>query len=355
MEFHGSAGAARPPTVEQGYRAGPLLGSGRAARVWLAVREHDGACFALKTPAAPGGPAGTFETRRELNILSRFEHENLLRLHTVLETDQGPGLLMEHAAGDSLARLASVRGTLTPGEAVTVLVGIGSALAYLHGQGVVHGAVAPGNILFTAQGKPLLADLGTARLLGTAAGPDAAPGASPAPEAAGNPAAPDPLRLQPEADVFALAAAGWLVLTGRTLPPQDHRPGLAALVPGIPSALAAAVESGLQAEPGERPDAAEFTRRLFASAAAEPLDLALPVFSDPGAGTETRRARIERGRASAGLRSRGRHGIPGRRAGPEEVSAGRRRPNRLLLSAAAVLVSATLGLGAVAVAAPEIL
>lgn len=351
MEFNGAIGTARPPVIEQGYRAARLLGSGSTARVWLAVREHDGACFALKTPAAGGGPAGTFETRRELNILSRFEHENLLHLYTVLETDQGPGLLMEHAPGESLSRLAAVRGTLTPGESVTVLVGIGSALAYLHGQGIVHGDVSPGNILFSAQGKPLLADLGTARLLGTAG-----PGVPPAPhavDAAAEPVAPERLP-QPDADVFALAASGWLILTGQALPPQAHRPRLEALVPGIPPALAAAVEAGLRAD-APRPDAAEFTRLVFASAAAEPLDLALPVNGDDGPGAESRRARIELGRASAGLRARGRRRTSGRRAGPDERITERRRPNRLLLSAAAVLVAGTMGLGAVAVAAPEML
>ncbi|WP_341392623.1 protein kinase domain-containing protein [Arthrobacter sp. G119Y2] len=356
MDFNGTAGPAhspvRPPAVEQGYRTGELLGENGSARVWLAVRGHDGARFALKTAAAAGsGPAGTFETRRELNILSRFEHENLLRLHTVLETDQGPGLLMEYAPGGSLVRLAALRQTVTPGEAVTVLVGVGSALAYLHSQGIAHGRVSPGNILFTAQGKPLLGDCGTDRLLG-------APGA-----AGSTPAAPDtdrpgagagsgPLQGSPAADVLALAAAGWLLLTGHALPPREHRPRLSALAPAVPPQLAEAVEAGLSAEPAARPDAAEFVRLVFASAVAEPLDLVLPIPDGAEPGTQTRRARIERGRASLGLQSRGR-GQHGGRPGPQTPE--HRRPNRLLLSAAAVLVAAVAGVGAVAVAAPELL
>ena len=338
MESDGQVGPVSPPAVDEGYQAGRLLGSGRRSRVWAAVRNSDGAGFALKVPApSPGGHASTFETRRELNILSRLEHENLLQLHTVLETDQGPGLLMELAPGGSLARVLHARGTLQPGEAVTVLVGTASALAYLHALNVCHGEVSSGNILFTAGGKPLLGDLGTAGLLGT----------GPVPAAA-------------EADdVLALATVGWLILTGRALPPAERRLPLAVLVPEIPAALAEAIDAGLQEEAERRPDAAEFARRVFESTPARPVDLALDDASAPGDGPQTRRSSLDQGRAPAGLRRRAGQG--GRRANShrsgsaaEHGSPGR-RANRLLLGAAAILVTATIGLGAVAVASPEIL
>lgn len=359
MEFSEAAATAHPPSVEPGYRVGRLLGSGRTGRVWLAVRERDGGRFALKIPAAAaGGSAGTFVTRRELNILTRLEHENLLRLHTVLDTDQGPGLLLEYAPGETLARLAGVRGALRPGEAVSVLVGIASALDYLHNQGVAHGEVSPGNILFTAQGKPMLGHLGTARLYGFAEGAAAVPGSPAEPEAELLPPADPasafgPLPALPEADVLALAAVGWLVLTGRNLPPQEHRPRLAALVPGIPPSLAEAVEAGLEEDPARRPGADAFARLVFDSAPAEPLELALPGPDGAGPGLDTRRARSERSRAVRGLRVRGGHGKSSEHTGANRDEP-RRRP-RWLLFAAAALVAGTTGLGAVAVAAPELL
>ncbi|MBO0895021.1 protein kinase domain-containing protein [Arthrobacter sunyaminii] len=337
MEFNEPAGPARPPEVDEGYRAGQLLGSGATARVWAVAREGDGARFALKIPAAaPGGPGTTFETRRELNILSRFEHENLLRVHTVLDTDQGPGLLMEWAQGGSLGRVLQARGTLQPGEAVTVLVGVASVLAYLHTLNVCHGEVSPNNILFTSSGKPLLADLGTAALLGTGRVSAASQ----------------------EGDVLALASVGWLILTGRALPPAERRLPLSVLVPEIPAALAEVIDAGLQEETGLRPDAAEFARRVFESMPAEPLNLALAKAPGPAGGLPTRRSRLERGRAAGGLRRRVRRANPGqahREGALPEHREEKHRPNRVLLGAAAVLVAATMGLGAVAVAAPEIL
>ena len=43
---------------------------------------------------------------------------------------------------------------------------LAQALQALHGHGVVHGDLSPGNILFTVQGRPAVADLGSSRLLG---------------------------------------------------------------------------------------------------------------------------------------------------------------------------------------------
>lgn len=332
MDNNGTAGIPALPVVEQGYQVVGFLGSGRTAAVWLIQREGDGTRFALKIPeGAAGGPGTTFETRRELNILTRYEHVNLLRLHTVLETDQGPGLLMERAAGGSFARLSGARGALSPGEAVTVLVGIASALDYLHGLNVSHSDVSPGNILFTANGKPLLADLGTARLFGTGAGVSAAP----------------------EEDIFALAAAGWLALTGRALPPAERRLPLAALVPGVPGALAEAVDGGLQENPGLRPDAAEFSRMVYAAAAAQPLDLALSEAAAAFPEPQTRRARRHANQAAGRV---WKQPVRLRREQPDpEEPRGSRRPGPLVLAGAGVLVAATMALGAVAVAAPELL
>ncbi|WP_312178690.1 serine/threonine-protein kinase, partial [Arthrobacter sp.] len=210
---------ARPPEVpDPGWRVGRFLGEGSAARVWLVERTADGARYALKVPSRPDTSADEFDLRRELTILSRFGHENLLGVHGFLATADGRGLLLEYAPGDSLARLVAVRKTLTEGEAVTVLVAVARALACLHAEGAAHGDVSPGNVLFTAYGKPLLADFGTGRMLGE--GRDGAVGtpgfaapAEPGTDDAGSRVSGAGL----EADVYALGALGWFMLTGRPL------------------------------------------------------------------------------------------------------------------------------------------
>ena len=90
------------------------------------------------------------------------------------------------------------------------------------------GDVSPGNVLFTGQGKPMLSDLGIARMLGDPAG-----GAGHGTPGFVDPAPVDAVRagLQPERDVYAAAALGWFCLTGAAPPRTADRPPLPLLVP----------------------------------------------------------------------------------------------------------------------------
>ncbi len=180
---------------------------------------------------------------------------------------------MDYAAGGSLANLMSGRGSLRVGEAVTMLTPIAQALDYLHVNGAVHGDVSPGNVLFTAEGMPLLADFGVASMVG---GPQQLLDA-------GTPGFRDPSvvttgdharrELQPQRDVYSLAAVGWYCLTGSAPADTRHRPPLSLLVPDVPKSLVAALEAALDADPQVRPTARELGTAIFRSAAPEPLDL----------------------------------------------------------------------------------
>ena len=283
-----------------GYDVGRCLGRGGSATVWLVTEHLSGTEYALKCFAAgdsPGQGDAEEAIRREVRILSVLDHEHLVRARSVLRLrgsrvhlphgddsgvdgdDDGPwdadlGLIMDYAAGGSLGQLVAGRGKLGPGETVTVLTPIAQALAYLHGHGFTHGDVSPGNVLFTAHGKPLLADLGVARMVA-----DAAAVADAGTEGFRDPAPVDAVRagLQPERDVYSLAALGWYCLTGRAPEPGAQRPPLPLLVPDVPAALAAALESGLQEDRRLRPSAAELAAAVHRSAVAEPVDLSVSV------------------------------------------------------------------------------
>lgn len=286
-----------PPRLD-GYRTDRLLGRGGTASVWLIRATPGDAPFALKVLEGSGarGPARSDPqaARRELRILQRFEHEHLVRVHEVLPTDQGPALRMDYAAGDSLLRLVASRGPLSVGEVVTILTPVAQALAYLHREGAAHGDVSPGNILFTAQGKPMLADLGTGRLLGESVGGQrvGTPGflASPRHDGVG--------RLDTEADVFALAAVGWFAVSGRVPGPAAQRPPLSVLVPDVPAELVRLIEAGLSEDPRQRPSAGEFAQSVLRTAAVVPVDLVASVHPSVLPELRTRRAVQEARRGS---------------------------------------------------------
>lgn len=276
MEKIDSQGAA---PVIPGFTPVRELGRGATAEVWLARRDRDRGLCAIKClmSGPEAGPDVENDLRREVRVMSALSHRHLVRIHEIVRLADdagGMGLVMDYAPGGSLGQLVAGRGKLSVGEAVTVLTPLAQVLAYLHNNGFVHGDLSPGNVLFTEHGKPLLADLGLAGMVGD--GGSAAGTGTPGFVA---PTAEDELgpTLRPDRDVFALAALGWFGLTGSAPDTGQRRPPLSVLVPEVPPQLAAALEAGLNPEPGQRPTAAEFAALVFRSAEAEPVDLSASV------------------------------------------------------------------------------
>ena len=270
--------AAGEPRVA-GYRVCRWLGRGGSAGVWLVAEEATGRMLALKwlgagEHAAEAGGILEGDLRREILIMSVLDHDHLVKARDVVRIgesgDDGLGLLMDYAPGGSLGQLVRARGSLSVGETVTVLTPIAQALGYLHSRGFTHSDVSPGNVLFSAHGKPLLADLGVARMVGDPSGvPDLGT------DGFTDPAPVDAVRagLQPERDVYAIAALGWYCLTGAPPLPAADRPPLSVLVPEVPAELAAALEAGLSEDRRRRPAAAELATAIYRSARATPVDL----------------------------------------------------------------------------------
>ncbi|MFQ4150469.1 serine/threonine-protein kinase [Arthrobacter sp. LAPM80] len=265
-----------PPPSIPGHDPVRSLGSGAQGRVWLMAPRDGSAPVAAKVLAHPAGVVGgesvdgTFRNNeshvtREWQILTQFRHEHLIPVHSIVVDDVGSRvLLMDHAAGGSLAQIVRAKGPLTVGEAVTVLTPMGQVLSFLHGRGAVHGDVSPGNVLLSAAGKPLLSDFGLGRLLG-----------QPAEPLAGTPGfycAADSVRDE-AADVYALAAVGWFALTGQAAPATRDRLPLGTFVQDVPPELVAALEAGLNEVAARRPTAAAFAQAIFRSARAEPVAL----------------------------------------------------------------------------------
>jgi len=304
-----------------GYRTGRMLGYGATGQVWAAVGEHDEGPVALKV--LRGGPDDAAQVLAETALLRRLEHPHVVRLRTVADVPgHGPVLVLDRALGGSLAALVRARGGLDVGEVVTVLAPLAGALADLHEQGLVHGDVAPGNVLFDGRGAPLLGDLSAARVVGQEPG-----------EPVGTPGFADPALLTgarpaPASDVYGLAAAGWLALTGDPPPSAGERPPLVALVPGVPEALVAVLEQALDASPERRPTARELAARCFDAAPAVPVRL---VPTDPAAAPAevvTHRLRVAAASATEPEGRRGRRGRHLRRP--------RGRAARLVLGGTAV-------------------
>ena len=203
----------------------------------------------------------------------------MLRIRRIDGDPTEPVLVCDYAESGSLGQLLRARDRLDPGEAVTVIGPIAEALAAVHSRGLVHGAVTPENVLFTEDGRPLLAD--TALWSLTEIDPSAAGThglTDPRVIAGAEPSAP--------ADVYGLAATAWTALTGALV--AEPRPSMLSVNPGVPPGLAHAIESGLQADPDVRPSADQLADMIYAAAA--PAAVRFPiglVLDDPGSLTTT--------------------------------------------------------------------
>ena len=100
--------------------------------------------------------------RTEVKTLAALTHPHLVALYDAGGDITEPWCAMEYVNGGSLA---DREGIMSPAEAATVGEQVASALAYVHGQGIVHRDVKPSNVLMDSAGGAFLSDFGIARLV----------------------------------------------------------------------------------------------------------------------------------------------------------------------------------------------
>src|SRR5262249_55126893 len=162
-------------------------------------------------------PAHLARFRTESRAAARLSHPNIVQVHEVGEHDGLPYLALELVEGGDLDGRSAGRPQPLRDAAQTVAT-LARALPYAHERGVVHRDLKPANVLLTADGTPKIADFGLAkRLEGGEAGGQTQTGVL-----MGTPSfmAPEQARGElrdagPPADVYALGAVLYALLTGR--------------------------------------------------------------------------------------------------------------------------------------------
>jgi serine/threonine protein kinase len=210
------------------YQLEAALGKGAIGVVWRAMDTATGERVAVKLlrPESAAQPELVDRLLTEAELLAELAHPSIVRVRDLVPAHGAYALVLELVDGPDLRHRLRVDGPLPPGVAADVVAQIADALAYLHGRGIVHGDVKPGNILVPVDGARVrLADFGVARRVDGPA-PVARPWAlraTPeyvAPEmVAGRPA-------DPASDVYALGILLYELLSGRT----PYRGGTAAEV-----------------------------------------------------------------------------------------------------------------------------
>ncbi|MEZ4588910.1 MAG: serine/threonine-protein kinase [Gemmatimonadales bacterium] len=219
---------------------------------------------------------------REARLAAGLSHPHIVPIHRVSEAAGFVFFVMSYVEGETLGERLRTGGPLPPSDATRVLREVAWALAYAHGRGVVHRDVKPDNILLEAgTGRALVTDFGIAHGGVSTASSDEGGIAGTAqfmsPEQAGG----EPV--DGRSDLYSLGVVGYLVSSGR-LPFESSTgpalllrqateapPEVARVAPGLPAALAAAIDRCLARDPDERfPDGEALAAALAPPADARP-------------------------------------------------------------------------------------
>jgi WD40 repeat protein/tRNA A-37 threonylcarbamoyl transferase component Bud32 len=200
-----------------GYEVLGVLGRGGMGVVYKARQARLNRLVALKMILA-GAHAGEQELARfrtEAEAVARLQHPNVVQIHEVGEHQGLPFFSLEFCPGGSLDR--KVRGTpQPPREAARLAELLARAMDAAHRAGIIHRDLKPANVLLAADGTPRITDFGLAKKLDEAVGQTASGAVMGTPSyMAPEQAQGEAGRVGPAADVYALGAVLYELLTGR--------------------------------------------------------------------------------------------------------------------------------------------
>src|SRR6266700_6614588 len=142
------------------YAIEARLGEGGMGAVYRARDTQLERTVAIKILSADAGPDRRAQLVREARAASALSHPNIVTIHGVEEDAGVDFIVMEYAAGMSLAALPP--GGLPPETVIDYALQLSSALATAHAAGIVHRDIKPANVVVTPGGLKVL-DFGLAR------------------------------------------------------------------------------------------------------------------------------------------------------------------------------------------------
>ena len=248
------------------YRIERELDRGGMAAIYVAEDLKHPRKVAIKVVLpAVADTLGSERFLREIAVLARLQHPNILTLIDSGEAGGLPFYVMPYVEGQSLRHRLDTEGTLSLDEAIRLAAEVADALDHAHRQGVIHRDIKPSNILLS-DGHAVVADFGIAAAL-QSAGVDRLTRTG---SSLGSPLYMSPEQMAgerdvgPRSDVYSLACVLYEALGGRapfadsslqslvgmkmsgTVPPLNE------LRPELPAAVADVLSQAMNVDAEER-------------------------------------------------------------------------------------------------------
>jgi serine/threonine protein kinase len=116
----------------------------------LAIRNKDKAKFAIKTiekTKLQETPRNLCALAKEIEILRRINHPNVIKLFEVYENELYVHLVLEYINGGELSNHILSKGAYSEKDASLAIKNVLEALAYCHSKSIVHRDLKPENLM----------------------------------------------------------------------------------------------------------------------------------------------------------------------------------------------------------------
>jgi hypothetical protein len=255
----------RQQTIAGRYELKHVLGTGGMSSVYCAFDTLLERNVALKILHDQYGDDEEYveRCRREARSVAQLSHPNIVTVIDRGEEDGKQFIVFEVIEGENLKELVERGGPLPVRRALELGLEIGRALAFAHGQGLIHRDVKPQNVLLNDEGHAKVTDFGIARSLdavgqtetGTVLGTS-------------HYIAPEQARgehIDAQTDVYSFGVVLYELLTGEVPYPgenfltvamkhvNDPSPSVLNRRPDTPLRLASLIESCMAKLPADRP------------------------------------------------------------------------------------------------------
>ena len=169
----GQFGTSSGPEVSAppGYRFIRLLGRGGMGEVYLAedlkLRRQVAVKFLIAEKSSDEDAQR--DLLKEAQAAAALDHPSICTVYETGITPDGRGFIaMQYVEGESLS-VALRRGPLPARDALAICSQLAEALSAAHRRGIIHRDLKPSNVIVTPSGRPIVLDLGIAKVVVDAA------------------------------------------------------------------------------------------------------------------------------------------------------------------------------------------
>jgi serine/threonine-protein kinase len=263
-----------------------LIGVGGMAAVYSAhhkIGRRDALKILHPEVAANAELRARFE--QEAHAVNRFRHPGAVEIRDIDVTDEGaPFLVMELLEGEALSVRARSDEAVPHDEVLRLADEALDVLAAAHAEGIVHRDIKPDNLFILRDGRLKVLDFGIARMrMGGPGGPHTRTGAAIGTTSYMSPEQVKGRDVDGRADLFAVGATMFRLLTKRRIHDADSdvelmmkmanepSPPLASVLPDVAPGLALVVDRALAYDRDRRyPDARTMQADVRAARAGQP-------------------------------------------------------------------------------------